>query len=315
MVWKSFTSVINMENDAINSPPSFYYRFRPLTELTIKELIYDEIFFASTEECNDPYDCFPFIVFPPDRDKWGRLLSFAWDDEFAQKYLEDFVEYLCKHGNISLKDLMSQDFRFLSKEETIKGDISFFSHVRKLHSCIEAYTFKKKYFASFSKSCMDYLMWSHYADKHNGICLIFKPIGKGLFQRKDVLRRKFTFKSVQLSVANPFIFRDVAYCKQPQTIDGFDSFPADICEKYSFGSEEERIDFLESREKYFLEKLDCWDYEKEVRLLLPAPAAWVAGKIELSKNQRLLITIQLNLLELSLAQEQLKNIKNELLRL
>lgn len=265
----------------------FYYRFRPFTELTVKELIYDEIFFASTEECNDPYEGFPFIEFPRDADKWRRLLNFAWDEAFSKKYTDLFVEYFCKHGNINLNDLKKMDFYSLNKDVTMSGLVSFKFHMQKLHSCIENYTFQKKYFVSFSKSCMDYLMWSHYADKHNGICLIFKPINNGLFQRKDVLRTEFSFESVRSSIANPFIFQDVVYCKHPQTLDGFDSFPADICKRYSFESEEERINFVESREKYFHEKLDCWDYEKEVRLLLSAPSAWINGKIELSKYQRL----------------------------
>lgn len=34
----------------------FYYRYRPATELAIKELIYDEMYFASEAECNDPYE-------------------------------------------------------------------------------------------------------------------------------------------------------------------------------------------------------------------------------------------------------------------
>ena len=33
-----------------------YYRYRSGSELSIKELIYDELYFASREECNDPYE-------------------------------------------------------------------------------------------------------------------------------------------------------------------------------------------------------------------------------------------------------------------
>lgn len=34
----------------------FCYRYRPFNQLSIKELIYDEIYFASGEESNDPYE-------------------------------------------------------------------------------------------------------------------------------------------------------------------------------------------------------------------------------------------------------------------
>ena len=33
-----------------------YYRYRSGSELSVKELIYDELYFASRAECNDPYE-------------------------------------------------------------------------------------------------------------------------------------------------------------------------------------------------------------------------------------------------------------------
>ena len=52
-----------------------YYRYRPFSELSLKELMYDELFFASAEECNDPHECWDFLAFPADYDKWHRLLE------------------------------------------------------------------------------------------------------------------------------------------------------------------------------------------------------------------------------------------------
>ena len=70
-----------------------YYRYRPFSELSLKELMYDELFFASAEECNDPHECWDFLAFPADYDKWRRLLELAWKnvDEKVKAPLYDVV--------------------------------------------------------------------------------------------------------------------------------------------------------------------------------------------------------------------------------
>ena len=55
----------------------FYYRYRPATELAIKELIYDEMYFASEAECNDPYEGKIFARFEKDEGRWNRLINCA----------------------------------------------------------------------------------------------------------------------------------------------------------------------------------------------------------------------------------------------
>lgn len=266
-----------------------YYRYRPFSELTVKELLYDELFFASAEECNDPYEGFPFIVFEPDREKWGALLQFAWGNSkaFADKYLNTFVDYLCQQGKINLRKLSSLSFAELAQGKSLEEILIFSHYAQKLRYCVDSYTFQKKYFVSFSRKRDEYLMWSHYADQHRGICLIFRPDKNSLRQRLDSVRNRICIGQVTESIGNQFHFRDVVYNEKTQPVDGFDYFPADICKRFSFASEEERINFVESKESYFLEKSRCWEYEQEVRLLLPAPSGWVAGKIEYSKNQRL----------------------------
>ena len=45
-----------------------YYRYRSGSELSIKELIYDELYFASQAECNDPYEGKIFAVLEKNED-------------------------------------------------------------------------------------------------------------------------------------------------------------------------------------------------------------------------------------------------------
>ena len=75
-----------------------YYRYRSGSELSIKELIYDELYFASREECNDPYEGKSFAAFSADKDLWGNLINEALkahkidlDESLKEKIVEYFV--------------------------------------------------------------------------------------------------------------------------------------------------------------------------------------------------------------------------------
>ena len=74
-----------------------YYRYRSGNELTMKELIYDEMFFAAAEECNDPYEGRFFAEFPKDEEKWKKLIDvvtngsrYELKELFARFFLQIF---------------------------------------------------------------------------------------------------------------------------------------------------------------------------------------------------------------------------------
>ena len=294
-----------------------YYRYRPFSELTMKELLYDELFFASAEECNDPYEGFPFIVFEPDREKWTTLLQFAWGKktDFVDKYLECFVDFLCKQGQICLRDFYGLSFSELNESKNSDDVLIFALYVQKLKSYVESYTFHKKYFVCFSKTKYEYLMWSHYADQHRGLCLIFLSEKNSLRQRSDSVRNYIKIGSVSESIGDCFRFRDVCYKEGALQNDGFDYFPADVCRRYSFSSEEERINFVEHQERFILEKSKCWEYEQEARLLLPAPSGWIDGKKEYSKNMRLFHYDPTQLVGIIFGSRTTENAKNRIIEL
>ena len=292
-----------------------YYRYRPFSELTIKELLYDELFFASAEECNDPYEGFPFAVFEPDREKWIALLQFVWPKPVLQKYQDCFVNYLCGLGKLNLKEFMAMDFENICSDEIGCERQVFDFAIALLKSCMNSYTFQKKYFVSFSKSRENYLMWSHYADQHRGFCLIFRSENGAMSQRSDSVKSKLVFDGLTITIPERFPFKNVEYCESAKTVNAFDSFPADVCKKYSFESEEERLIFLNSLDHYFLEKSTCWKYEEEVRLVLAAPRACFAGRIELSKNQRLFHYNPSQLIGIIFGSRTTENAKNRIMEI
>lgn len=68
-----------------------YYRYRSGSELSIKELIYDELYFASRAECNDPYEGKVFAKLEKDEELWNNLIRIA-----LKFYAGNTVEYLIK---------------------------------------------------------------------------------------------------------------------------------------------------------------------------------------------------------------------------
>lgn len=63
-----------------------YYRYRPIGELSLKELRYNEIYFSSATESNDPYDGKVFLSYKFDKDKWKRLLLSVWKNVSFPKF-------------------------------------------------------------------------------------------------------------------------------------------------------------------------------------------------------------------------------------
>lgn len=55
-----------------------YYRYRPMSALSIKELIYDELYFSYPSELNHPLDGLISYEFQEDFPKWNRLLDLAF---------------------------------------------------------------------------------------------------------------------------------------------------------------------------------------------------------------------------------------------
>lgn len=274
-----------------------YYRYRPFSEFSLKELMYDELFFASAEECNDPHECWDFLQFSSDYDKWHRLLELAWkcvDEKIKTSFYNLFCDYLITKSPITVCELMSKDF-FLPLLE--KGDFKSpfgYTLLINLINYLNTYLGEKRYFVSFSKAPDNYLMWSHYANRHNGYCLIFKSLNGCLYQAKNRMRENINIERNDSSklhvtehVGPKFHFCDVIYEENSAVIDPFFYFPQYVSQ-YKITSEQERHIFFEKLERHYLEKGACWAYEHESRLLLPNPMSWITGgKVEYTKHQRL----------------------------
>ncbi len=265
-----------------------YYRYRPISELSLKELRYGEIYFSSAEENNDPYDGKVFLLYNFDEDKWKRLFERAWlnvklPNELLSQIAMNLSKVVVKNNPKTYEDVQTFNFQealLLSSPQI--GALVSYNLSLCIKKFIDIYKPEHKYSVSFSRVNNNILMWSHYASQHKGYCLIFKDLDGYLYQ--DEFNKVTSMKS--LVIGDKFSFQDVIYVPECQLIDASRFMPriSDI----KFGSEEERIAFCNENEAKCLEKHMCWAYEKESRLLLHTAPAWIMGKhIEYTKEERL----------------------------
>jgi len=273
-----------------------HYRYRSISEISLKELMYNEMFFASPEECNDPFDSKAFYEFKADKNKFKRLILFANENlklPITQNLLEKLTNHICKLCPISFDDAIQKD---LFSDFAAKSDIEI--HItnrisKMIQQVLKLYNPPTRYFVSFSKTNSEPLMWSHYADRHRGFCLIFKAIdGKILqshTQQKAQIRRKTPkgiAEDMSFGMPEEFEFKNIDYKSKVKHLDGFLHLPVYINGKAKNESEQKKI--YDLQQKHYSQKGKSWSYEKETRLILNPPPSFLFGEhIEYTSQERL----------------------------
>jgi hypothetical protein len=277
-----------------------YYRYRPYGELSLKELRYNELYFSSAIESNDPYDGKVFLSYKFDKDKWKRLLEIAWKGVFNVETLPTLAiplsMHLEKNCPITFEETINYDYKgvLLAMNQDLDPMKAYYLDTL-VKQFINLYRPGSGYTVSFSKINNSMLMWSHYASNHKGFCLIFKDIN-GLFyqdkeHKKDSVSRitpKGLAPSSSYGIPEYFYFEDIVYCSNIEMIDASRFMPC-----YVFGRDvtdnDERIKLANENHSKYLEKHECWHYEKESRLILNEPIAWLFGEhFDFSQEERLL---------------------------
>ncbi|MBT6050080.1 MAG: DUF2971 domain-containing protein [Candidatus Scalindua sp.] len=139
-----------MENE--KDIPSVLYKYSAFSANSIASLINKRIWFADPRSFNDPFDCcFSILGSSPKKLKMPASLG---------------TEIMVEHFNANLKgeEYDSQkEYRYKLEKALI--DIGVL--------CL-------------SSSNDNMLMWSHYADNHQGFCLGFRMIGSDIFKARMV---------------------------------------------------------------------------------------------------------------------------------
>lgn len=282
------------------------YRYRPLSEFLYKELYYQELYFASFPELNDPLDLSARIDFSPREAKdlstlvWflfkstltfdhkvisaddvlnnRKLTAFSYDDAKVTKFKT--LVYDC------LVDL-SKCQQFISVEDItqilaqISPSLDFRLNLVEFNSEIKRLA--KKFLenssvACFSETNSNSLMWSHYASKHAGVCLEFTLEHDSKFPYKMTHKREADSDKYRQNISDWEVsetiyweqLRKVTYQIEQPTINFFDFSPA-------FANEHngDLLDLSKSwthgyaweLEAAFSMKTALWSYENEWRAI------------------------------------------------
>ena len=130
----------------------------------------------------------------------------------------------------------------------------------------EAFIWPKYYVACFSRNYCDPTMWSHYADGHKGVCLIFDTVVK---DGKTFLGNhgKGPFSTLN--------FREVSYTDRPIFIDVLKALEALKSHRgdrlISPGAQTWPLDYIEVFRKVIVSKSADWRREEESRLIWEFP--------------------------------------------
>ncbi|TXJ24936.1 MAG: DUF2971 domain-containing protein [Chitinophagaceae bacterium] len=197
------------------------YKYRPLSDFLFKELYYQELYFASYEELNDPLDLSARIEFTPEKeehveyllyfifktaitllisdspseeakDNIRKLTRFNEDEELRTKLKKviyaDIIKQKQTQCFISF-DVLEAILMKASKEHHIDFPVQFDAFKDELKRLTKKFL-ENSYTTCFSERNDDFLMWSHYSSKHSGVCLEFTLAHPGLFPYELKLPRK-----------------------------------------------------------------------------------------------------------------------------
>ena len=196
--------------------PEIIYKYMPINEYTLKNLLKNQIWFSSPKNFNDPFDCKMFRLTKPALDEIKDFLDAKTEEEVQQKIklYKNNTEDALKVAQDKVKEIISNTYY-----------ISCFSHTKK-----------------------NILMWSHYSDKHKGICLAFNSVN--MFKNSNYINN------------NILKFLEVKYVKKYPEINIFNinNFIKDVNKvfqlKHLFWKEEKEIRFI-------TEKKETLAFEKE----------------------------------------------------
>ncbi len=198
-----------------------YYRYRSGSELSFKELLYDEIYFCSPEECNAPFDSKVFYQFPADLEAWKRLIHVALSQRGLQgEPPRELASILTNSCPLSFEEMASPDFWEQAMQSLLSrsGPTPCLHAIAAVQGLIDRYKPKSTNFVSFSRSKKDILMWSHYAANHVRFCLIFKSIDGKLEQCPDRKKRGISRETrgglaphMSYGWPDAFPFQDIEY--------------------------------------------------------------------------------------------------------
>jgi len=158
----------------------YRYKYLPFSPGSIKAITEGTIKFACPLEFNDPFDCMPY-------------------------YDEDSIKNIAKNRPDLLKT--AADKMGLSPAQRIEGKGKMVANIMRT---IKDGSFAKGVMedvgvVSLSKTALNILMWSHYAQFHKGFVLEFRTPNKGYHDETQYVRDRLTPFPITYDISRPVL--------------------------------------------------------------------------------------------------------------
>lgn len=205
--------------DIQNKDKSMLFKFMPINLNLIRLLVNSEIWFSSLAKLNDPFE----------REFELERMNELPKDEFLIDWYQNISSF--KYDNYRIKRLL----------ERLKKDPSQF--YKDLKTDVRVKYHSKLKIACFSLIYNEILLWSHYADEHRGVSLIFSRDTLVNSAKQEINHLDMDFVEA----------KNVRYGRSKKLNVTFNE--AD----YSLP--------IRNLQSSIFRKLTCWKYEKEFRIL------------------------------------------------
>jgi len=160
-------------NSSDEAVPQKFYKYRSVSgragDFAMRIICDHEIYFPPPSSFNDPFDCRP-------------AFSFDVSDE---ELLADYIRMAKKHGPpMSEQELREDALQMLADPARNPKNLGVCAAIQDRHSDVITKTVGVLCVSTVRD---DILMWSHYADSHQGICLQFDGLGKLMAHAQKVV--------------------------------------------------------------------------------------------------------------------------------
>src|ERR1039458_1306131 len=169
-------------------PGELLYKFRNWNDPFCKKcLLEQEIYFASPKQFNDPFDC---------------SLNIWFDELTKQQKIDKYYKHIKERSPHKTDKEIIHEAENMLKEGLLEKEAIIHTNEK----IIAPMTYQQVGVLSFSKNRDHILLWSHYADNHQGICIGYN---------KEILLK--LFESKYNTIKKVFVDVDVDYQEQYPT--------------------------------------------------------------------------------------------------
>lgn len=158
-----------------------YYRYRAFNTKTLDSLCFDTLYFSNPEEFNDPLDCNPTLECDSSNEELRSILTFLVKRRVKAEMLNNLKkakikEEAASHHAIShangeaTRELKNIAYHATNPDYEVE-ETEAESWLLVVEIERELLKYYERGVCCFSKSYSNPLLWSHYGDQHQGICI------------------------------------------------------------------------------------------------------------------------------------------------